>query len=275
MAYTVNAHDPSRPLDTDPRRQGSEELRALKLRVNQLQTTLEGADSTNAGAAAAALAAANAAQGSASAAQNSASAAQNSADAAASAAAAAQGTANSALSSVSNIAFKNVSQLTGSGDWVVPSGVTQVLALIYSGGTASGSKGFYAYYQPNDGSYTYTIDLVQQVIGHYARLIAVTPAQVISYECGAGDVVRTDYDNINEHSPNILHSVAQATRFGTDYARPDVPDSYQGFAAFDDVYAVPRTQARQVNLRYAVNLAQVSHTGAWYDGEAGRIVLLY
>lgn len=260
MTYIVNATDATRPLNTDPRKQGAEELRALKLRVNNLKTTLEGADSTNAAAASAAASAA--------------AAAQSSADAAASAAAAAQGTADSALASVANIALKNVSQLTGSGDWVVPAGVTQVLALIYSGGTASGSKVFYVERTDYVRGY-YTVDLVQQVVGHYARLIAVTPAQVISYECGAGDVVRTDYANIFPSSPNVLHSVAQATRFGTDYARPDVPDSYQGFASANDVYAVPRTQARQVKLRDSLYLLNPSPTGAWYNGDAGRIMLFY
>ena len=274
MTYIVNATDPSRPLDTDPRKQGAEELRALKLRVNQLQSALEGADTANAGAASAAAGAASAALAAANAAQGSANAAQGTADAAVSAASAAQGTADSALSSVSNIAFNNVSQLTGSGDWVVPSGVTQVLALIYSGGTASGSKGFYVHYT-DFGYGQYTIDLAQQVVGHYARLIAVTPAQVISYECGAGDVVRTDYANIAGNSPNILQSVAQATRFGTDYARPAVPDSYQVAVGSLGISAVPRTQARQVTLHPTVYSVTAIHTGAWYDGEAGRIVLLY
>lgn len=97
MAYTVNADDQSRPLDTDPRKQGAEELRALKARLIQTRTTLENADSSNAAAAAAALAAANAAQSSANNAQSSANAAQSAANSAASAASTAQGTADAAL----------------------------------------------------------------------------------------------------------------------------------------------------------------------------------
>ena len=266
MTYIVNATDTTRPLNTDPRKQGAEELRALKLRVNQLQSTLEGADSTNASAAAAALAAANAAQGSAN-------AAQGSANAAASAAAAAQGTAASALNLAQAMAFKNVVQLTGSGNWTVPAGVPQVLALLYSGGTASGSKDFYTFH-PDFGSNYYTVDFVAQIVGHNAKLIYVTAGQVISYVCGAGDVVRTDYGSIYEHSPNLLQSVAQATTFGANYAWPATPNTYQGFAAANDVYAVPRTRQRQATLRYAVRLDDV-HTGTWFDGEAGRIVLFY
>lgn len=50
MTYTVSAIDPTRPLNSDPRKQGAEELRALKLRVNTLATTLASADTSNANA---------------------------------------------------------------------------------------------------------------------------------------------------------------------------------------------------------------------------------
>ena len=273
MTYIVNAVDATRPLNTDPRKQGAEELRALKLRVNQLQTTLEGADSTNASAAAAAsataLAAANAAQGSAN-------AAQGSANAAASAAAAAQGTADSALNLAQAIAFKNVVQLTGSGNWTVPDGVTQVLAIISSGGTASGSKEFYANVTVYVFGY-YTIDLTSQRIGHNVKRIDVTPAQVISYDCGAGDVVRTDYANIGTtggRSPNILQSVAQSTRFGTHYAHPEVPYIWQGVTS--NIIMSDRLRTRQL-VAYvdSLHVSIYPPTGTWFDGEAGRIVLLY
>ena len=265
MAYTVNASEPSRPLDTDPRKQGAEELRALKLRVNQLQSTLAGADSTNASAAAAALAAANAAQGSA--------------NAAASAAAAAQGTADSALNFAQAIAFRNVVQLTGSGDWTVPAGVTQVLAIISSGGTASGSKTFYSLLAVSQGSNDYcTIDLSSPRIAHNIQRIGVTPAQVISYACGAGDTVRTDYANIGtfaDRSPNLLQSVAQSTRFGTYYAHPEVPYYWQGISS-GNMALLDRLHTRQLLtdvriLQYDAGLT----TGTWFDGEAGRIVLFY
>ena len=271
MTYIVNATDATRPLNTDPRKQGAEELRALKLRVNQLKTTLEGADTANAGAAAAAASAAAAAQGSAS-------AAQSTANSAVSAANAAQSTANSALSLAQAITFMNCIELTGSGDWTVPDGVTQVLAIISSGGTASGSKEFYALiFAESPYSTHYTIDLTSQRIGHNIKRIGVTPAQVISYECGAGDVVRTDYDSIGTavgKSPNILQSVAQSTRFGGHYAHPEVPYIWQGETSVM-VYRTHRLQTRQL-LTDAGRLGNgYPHTGDWYNGDAGRIMLFY
>lgn len=265
MTYIVNAIDATRPLNTDPRKQGAEELRALKLRVNQLQTALEGADSTNASAAAAA--------------QGSASAAQGTANAAVSAANAAQGTANSALTLAQAITFKNCVELTGSGNWTVPDGVTQVLAIISSGGTASGSKEFYSRAYTTNPYYTYyTVDLTSQRIGHNIQRIGVTPAQVISYECGAGDLVRTDYANIGTElgkSPNILQSVAQSTRFGTYYAHTEVPHIWQG-KTLVGIYITHRLRTRQLNAETLIlDGGLLPHTGAWYDGEAGRIVLLY
>lgn len=272
MAYTVNADDPSRPLDTDPRKQGAEELRALKLRVNNLQATLENADSANAGAAAAALAAANTAQGAASTAQSTANAAQGAANAA-------QGTANSALTIAQAITFKNCIELTNTGNWTVPDGVTQVLAIISSGGTAGGSKEFYSKVSTSLPSFNYyTVDLTFQRIGHNIKRIGVTPAQVISYECGAGDVVRTDYANIGTElgkSPNILQSVAQSTRFGTHYAQPEVPHIWQGVSS-GNIYITHRLRTRQLNAdTLRLDSGSLPHTGDWYNGDAGRIMLFY
>lgn len=273
MAYTVNADDPSRPLDTDPRKQGAEELRALKARLIQTRTTLEGADSTNATAAANALAAANAAQSAANSAQSSANAAQGAANAA-------QSTANNALTLAQAVTFKNCIELTGSGNWTVPDGVTQVLAIIASGGTASGSKEFYSAIAlgfPSVNDY-YTIDLTSQRIGHNVKRIGVTPAQVISYECGAGDVVRTDYANIGTvggRSPNILQSVAQSTRFGTHYAHPEVPYIWQGKTS-STIDITNRLRTRQLIADVLVlDYVWVPHTGNWYNGDAGRIMLFY
>lgn len=265
MAYTVNADDQSRPLDTDPRKQGAEELRALKARLIQTRTTLEDADSTNASAAAAASAAASEAQGSA--------------NAAASAAAAAQGSADAALTIAQAITFKNCIELTNTGNWTVPDGVTQVLAIISSGGTAGGSKEFYSKVSTSLPSFNYyTVDLTFQRIGHNIKRIGVTPAQVISYECGAGDVVRTDYANIGTElgkSPNILQSVAQSTRFGTHYAHPEVPHIWQG-KTLVDIYITNRLRTRQLNAdTLRLDSGSLPHTGDWYNGDAGRIMLFY
>lgn len=256
MAYIVDANEPSRPLDTDPRKQGAEELRALKARLIQTRTTLEGADSTNATAAANALAAANAAQSSAN---------------------AAQGTANNALTIAQAITFKNCVELTGSGDWTVPDGVTQVFAIISSGGTASGSKEFYSSLIGAGYDY-YAIDLTIQRIGHNIKRIGVTPAQVISYECGAGDVVRTDYANIGTAlnlSPNILQSVAQPTRFGTHYAHPEVPYIWQGVTS-SNIYITHRLRTRQLNADVSwLAYPSFTPTGDWYNGDVGSIMLFY
>lgn len=258
MAYTVNANDPSRPLDTDPRKQGAEELRALKARLIQTRTELESADSTNAGAAAAALAAANTAQWAANTAQSS---------------------ANSALALAQAITFRNCIELTNTGNWTVPDGVTQVLAIISSGGTAGGSKLFFSHTAVGFPYTTYyEVDLTFQRIGHNIKRIAVTPAQVISYSCGAGDVVRTDYANIgiaSGKSPNILQSVAQSTRFGTHYAFPEVPDIWQG----DTSVNVQRTRRLRTG-QLLVDVAELDTgilppTGNWYNGDAGRIMLFY
>lgn len=251
MAYTVDPFDQSRPLDTDPRKQGAEELRALKARVNGLQDAAENADEANATAAAAALAAANAAQGAAS----------------------------TALSFAQAITFKNCVELTNTGNWTVPDGVTQVLAIISSGGTASGSKQFFSHIAVGF-PYTayYEVDLTFQRIGHNIKRIAVTPAQVISYECGAGDVVRTDYANIgidSGKSPNILQSVAQSTRFGGYYAHPEVPYIWQGETSVG-IYRTHRLHTRQLFVDVAtLDSGFLPHTGAWYNGEAGRIMLFY
>lgn len=270
MAYTVNADEPSRPLDTDPRKQGAEELRALKARLIQTRTTLENADSSNAAAAAAALAAANAAQ-------NSANNAQSSANAAQSAANAAQNTANNALTLAQAVTFKNCVELTGSGNWTVPDGVTQVLAIISSGGTASGSKEFYCSVIGVGYDY-YTIDLTSQRIGHNVKRISVTPAQVITYTCGAGDVVRTDYAAISNGiggNNALLQSVAQATRFENHYAHPEVPHIWQG--RISNMVTVDRLRTRQLVLTGANDLytGAVTPTGDWYNGEDGRIMLFY
>lgn len=132
MAYTVNANDPSRPLDTDPRKQGAEELRALKARLIQTRTELEGADSTNAASAAAALAAALAAQSTANAAQSTANNAQSTANNAQSSAASAAGAAAAAAAAaaLSVVKIKSIQVLTsGSGNVTVPTDSTQCLAI--------------------------------------------------------------------------------------------------------------------------------------------------
>lgn len=273
MAYIVNADDLSRPLDTDPRKQGAEELRALKARLIQTRNTLQVANNNNAAAAANALAAANAAQSAAAAAQSAANAAQSAANGA-------QSTANNALALAQAITFRNCIELTGSGNWTVPDGVTQVLAVISSGGTASGSKEFYSRLNvPSNPFYGYyTIDLTSQRIGHNIKRIGVTPAQVIYYECGAGDVVRTDYANIGTvdgRSPNILQSVAQATLFGGYYAHPEVPYIWQGRTA-DDIHITYRLRTRQLVADVVVlDSGFFPPTGNWYDGDAGRIMLFY
>lgn len=263
MAYIVNADDTSRPLDTDPRKQGAEELRALKAKLIQIRATLEGADSTNATAAANALAAANTAQSSANTAQSAANNAQSAAD--------------SALTIAQAITYKNCVELTGSGNWTVPDGVTQVLAIISSGGTASGSKEFYSSLIGAGYGY-YTIDLTSQRIGYNIKRIGVTPAQVISYECGGGDIVRTDYSNIGTAlnlSPNILQSVAQPTRFGTYYAHPEVPHIWQGVSS-SNIHITHRLRTGQLNADvFWLGYPGHTPTGDWYDGDAGRIMLFY
>lgn len=279
MAYIVNADDPSRPLDTDPRKQGAEELRALKARLIQTRTTLESADGNNATAAANALAAADAAQSAANAAQSAANAAQSAANAAQNTASAAQGTADIALSIIQAATYKNCIELTGSGNWTVPDGVTQVLAIISSGGTASGSKEFYSKVSTSLPSFDYyTVDLTSQRIGHNIKRIGVTPAQVISYECGGRDIVRTDYANIGTElgkSPNILQSVAQPTRFGTYFAHPEVPYIWQGKTSAN-IHVTHRLRTRQLNAETLIlDSGYIPHTGNWYDGDAGRIMLFY
>ena len=213
MAYIVDANEPSRPLDTDPRKQGAEELRALKLRVNNLKTTLENADSANAGAAAAALAAANTAQG---AANN----AQGSANAASSAAAAAQGSANAALAAaaLSAIKIKSIVRIdSGSGNVPVPADCTSCLVFGKGGDwdgysetpTAQGSAAVFA---PVD-----------------TAILAVTAGSTIAYSIGAINYTGV-YGNMNPPTPTTLGSF-------TARAAPRVP-SYNGGASLGAIATV-------------------------------------
>ncbi len=206
MAYVVNANDPSRPLNTDPRKQGAEELRALKLRVNQLQSTLEGADSTNASAAAAAQGSANAAQGSA--------------NAASSAAAAAQGSANAALAAaaLSAIKIKSIVRIdSGSGNVTVPADCTSCLVFGKGGDwdgysetpTAQGSAAVFA---PVD-----------------TAILAVTAGSTIAYSIGAINYTGV-YGNMNPPTPTTLGSF-------TARAAPRVP-SYNGGASLGAIATV-------------------------------------
>lgn len=203
MTYTVNADDPSRPLDTDPRKQGAEELRALKLRVNQLQTALEGADSTNAGAAAAALSAANTAQGAASTAQSTANAAQSAANAA-------QGTANSAQSAadsaagaaaaaaaaaaLSIIKVKSILRIaSGSGTVTVPADCTSCLVF--------GKGGDWNGYNSSDfsaGSATVFAPVD-------TAILAVTAGSTLAYSIGAINYVGV-FGDMNPPTPSTLES---------------------------------------------------------------------
>ena len=206
MTYIVNAIDATRPLNTDPRKQGAEELRALKLRVNNLQTTLEGVDSTNAGAAAAALTAANTAQGSA--------------NAAASAAAAAQGSANAALAAaaLSAIKIKSIVRIdSGSGNVTVPADCTSCLVFGKGGDwdgysetpTAQGSAAVFA---PVD-----------------TAILAVTAGSTIAYSIGAINYTGF-YGNMNPPMPTTLGSF-------TARAAPRVP-SYNGGASLGAIATV-------------------------------------
>ena len=206
MAYIVNADDQSRPLDTDPRKQGAEELRALKARLIQTRTALEGADSTNAASAAAALAAANAAQGTA--------------NSAASAAAAAQGSANAALAAaaLSAIKIKSIVRIdSGSGNVTVPADCTSCLVFGKGGDwdgysetpTAQGSAAVFA---PVD-----------------TAILAVTAGSTIAYSIGAINYTGV-YGNMNPPTPTTLGSF-------TARAAPRVP-SYNGGASLGAIATV-------------------------------------
>lgn len=191
MAYIVNAADPSRPLDTDPRKQGAEELRALKLRVNQLQSTLEGADSTNAAAAAAAtaaaVAAASAAQDTANSAGSAASAAQDTANSAAGAAALAQSSADTALATaalaataLSGIKIKAIQHIaSGSGNVTVPERSTKCLAI----GKGGDQLGY--------SSSEFSTGIASGAAATNAAIVAVTGGASVAYSIGVGSTTPT------------------------------------------------------------------------------------
>lgn len=183
MAYIVNADDPSRPLDTDPRKQGAEELRALKARLIQTRTALEGADSTNAAAAAAALAAANAAQSSANNAQSSANAAQSSANAAQGAANNAQSSADSAAgaaaaaaaaAALSVIKIKAIMRIaSGSGTVTVPNDCTSCLVF--------GKGGDWNGFNSSDN----TAGVASSAAPTNTAVLSVAAGETVAYSIGA------------------------------------------------------------------------------------------
>lgn len=284
MAYIVNADDQSRPLDTDPRKQGAEELRALKARLIQTRTALEGADSTNAAAAAAALAAANAAQSSANNAQSSANAAQSAANAAQGTANNAQSSANSALALAQAVTFKNCVELTGSGTWTVPAGVTQVLAILVSGSTASGQRTETSIVDMTISSYIYkpiTVYLGNSMSNTNTVFIGVTEGTPLAYSCGAGEVARTDYANIGYgggRTSNMLASVAQATVFDGHTANPPIPPA-QHTAYPTPANTVNEMMHRLADRNLAFSFLQfgagAGGSGSFAGGDAGRIMLFY
>lgn len=262
MAYTADATNVATPADSDQARYAAAELRAIKARIIAAKAEAVAVADAAQAAADTAQAAADAAQSTADGAVVDAAAAQGTADSAVAAAAAAQGTAIAALA-VAASGMRSAA-LAGTGSWTVPDGVTEVVALLKGGGTATidiqGNLGD-AFSTAAEGSFG---------IIRYTGLVA---GSTIVYGVGVGETIGVVLTETGRRAQPT--QVATQSFFGAGAAAA-------GIARYTNTLSTPMFYNTSPNADGSMPSLVVSYGSPEYyivntniAGKAGSIILLY
>lgn len=260
MAYTPNPEDVDAPTSSVALGTAAAEFRALK---HYIQTT----KTAQAAAASAAKSAASAAQATADGAVTDAAAAQSTANTALANAATAQGTANDAIATATALGFSSV-QLTGSGMWTVPSGVTEVIAFMQGGGTASYDIALFYYRY-----------ITVRTLGEFKIVrIDTTHISQLAYGVGVGQVMDGSPPAINTYRHDFEITAATATSIAGYSA-----SAGRCLFGSGNEHAAPSTMLFQLSQTYAGNLpsfttstpTRMAGLNANVAGDAGSLILLY
>ena len=255
MAYIADATNVATPADSDQARYAAAELRAIKARI--IAAKGEAVAVANA-----AQTAANAAQSTANGAVTDAATAQGTANTALANAATAQGTADAAAAAAAS--GMRSTALAGTGLWTVPDGVTEVVALLKGGGTATidiqGNLGN-AFSTAAEGSFG---------IIRYTGLVA---GSTIGYGVGVGETIGVVLTETGRRAQPT--QVATQSFFGAGAAAA-------GIARYTNTLSTPMFYNTSPNADGSMPSLVVSYDSPEYyivntniAGKAGSIILLY
>lgn len=267
MPFVADPTNVATPADSDQARNAAAEMRAIKQRItteNTAQNTAIGTAQTTANTA---VSNAAAAQSTANTAVANAATAQGTANTALANAATAQSAANDALAAATALGFSSV-QLTGSGLWDVPVGVTEVIAFMQGGGTAS-----------YDITLFYYRYITVRTLGEFKTVrIDTTLIPQLAYSVGVGQVM----DGSPPAKLTYVHDFEITAATATSLAGYSAPAGRCLFGSGTES-ATPSTMLFQLSQTYTGNLpnfttatgTRMAGLNANVAGDAGSLILLY
>jgi hypothetical protein len=261
MAYTPNAEDTAQPTGNQALSTAALEFRTLKQYVQTTKTAQAAATALVASNLAAALVT-----------QDTRDDAQDTAiSTAQSTAGTALATAITAISTAITALATRVTTLSGSGNYTVPAGVTQIVVVMQGGSTGKGRAQATSGY----GQFAFYMDSVAGEV--VAKKVNVTPGQIIPYSVGVGGYV----DVVGNGGMATLEETisASSSTFGSLEAKINCPRygySAGGYNTEANTIFVSH-QARYDRRFTTIHLGYVTGTsGNTLDaGEAGSIHLFY
>ena len=261
MAYTPNAEDTAQPTGNQALSTAALEFRTLKTYIQATKTAQANATALVASNLAAALVTQDTRDDAQDVAIGT---AQSTANAAAAIAISAQTVANAALAT-------RVTTLSGSGNWTVPAGVTQIVVVMQGGSTGKGRAQATSGY----GQFAFYMDSVAGEV--VAKKINVTPGQVIAYSVGVGGYV----DVVGNGGIATLEETiaASSSTFGSLEAKINCPRYGYSAGAYNTEANTTFVshQARYDRRFTTIHIGYVTGTSAnsLDAGEAGSIHLFY
>jgi hypothetical protein len=162
--------------------------------------------------------------------------------------------------------------LTGVGSWTVPDGVTSVLVIAQAGGSAQA--------EISAASYSFFSEATAGEV--VTKLLSVTPGDVITYTCGAGQDLIRDPATGSPYTPCYIKTLTAAgqTNFGSSILAKAAVTRYAvntaGYVTKDNSnYGYSgHYSGKLVDTRVA-NAAYVPDVSTIVAGTAGSITLLY
>ena len=187
----------------------------------------------------------------------------------------AQDTATAALALAAGKLTKAV--LTGVGSWTVPTGVTSVLVIAQAGGSAQAEISADSW-----GGHSWSFFSEATAGEVVIKLLSVTPGDVITYTCGAGQDLIRDPATGSSFTPCYIKTLTAAgqTNFGSSILAKAAVTRYAvnigGYVTQDNSnygysghYTGKLTDTQIANAAYTPNVSNI------VAGTAGTITLLY
>lgn len=167
--------------------------------------------------------------------------------------------------------------LTGSGNWTVPAGVTSVLVIAQAGGSAQAEISGDTW-----GGHSWSFFSEATAGEVVIKLLSVTPGDVITYTCGAGQVLIRDPATGSAYTPCYIKTLTAAgqTNFGSSILAKAAVTRYAvntgGYVTQDNSnYGYSGHYSGKLvdtQIKAAAYVPNVSNIVA---GTAGTITLLY